>query len=61
MIHALAYNGKKWIQVLPLAEFAMGSAVADLIILSPVYEAFGHTLHMLVVIGISVVFFSPLA
>ena len=46
MIRALAYEGKDWIECLPMVELVMNSAVAEATDMLPAYFTFGQRLWM---------------
>ena len=46
MIHALVYEGKNWIECVPMVELIVNSAVAEATGMSPAYFTFGQCLQM---------------
>ena len=46
MIHALAYEGKNWLECVPMVELVVNSAVAEATGMSPAYFTFGQRLRM---------------
>ena len=46
MICALAYEGRNWVECLPMVELVVNSAVAEPTGMSPAYVTFGHRLRM---------------
>ena len=46
MIHALAYEGKNWLECVPMVELVVNSAVAEATGMSPAYFTFGQCLRM---------------
>ena len=46
MIHALAYEGKNWLECVPMVELVMNSAVAEATGMSLAYFTFGQRLRM---------------
>ena len=48
MIRALAYEGKNWLECVPMVELVISSAVAEATGILPTYFTFGRHLQMLV-------------
>ena len=46
MIRALAYEGKNWLECVPMVELVVNSAVAEATGMSPAYFMFGQRLRM---------------
>ena len=46
MICALAYEGKNWLECVPMVELVVNSAVAEATGMSPAYFTFGPRLRM---------------
>ena len=46
MIRALAYEGKNWLECVPMVELVMNSAVAEATGMLPAYFMFGQRLRM---------------
>ena len=46
LIHALAYNGKNWLECIPMVELVVNSAVAEATGILPAYFMFGQHLRM---------------
>ena len=46
MIRALAYEGRNWLECVPMVELVMNSAVAEATGMSPAYFMFGQRLRM---------------
>ena len=46
MIRALAYEGKNWLECVPMVELVVNSAVAEATGMSPAYFTFGQRLRM---------------
>ena len=46
MIRALAYEGRIWVECLPMAELVVNSAVTDSTCMSLAYVMFGQRLRM---------------
>ena len=46
MIRALAYEGKNWLECVPMVELVVNSAVAEVMGMSPAYFTFGQRLRM---------------
>ena len=46
MIRALAYEGKNWLECVPMVELVMNSAVAEATGMLPAYFMFGQHLRM---------------
>ena len=46
MIRALAYEGRNWVECLPIFELVVNSAVAESADMSPAYVIFGQCLRM---------------
>ena len=46
MIRALAYEGRNWVECLPMVELVVNSAVAESTGMSPAYVMFGQRLRM---------------
>ena len=46
MIRALAYEGKNWLECVPMVELVVSSAVAEATGMSPAYFMFGQRLQM---------------
>ena len=46
MIRALAYEGKNWLECVPMVELVVNSAVAEVTSMSPAYSTFGQRLRM---------------
>ena len=49
MIRALAFEGKNWLECVPMVELVVKSAVAEATGMSPAYFTFGQRLWMPVV------------
>ena len=46
MIRALAYEGKNWLECVPMVELVVNSAVAEATGMLPAYFMFGQRLRM---------------
>ena len=46
MIRALTYEGRNWVECLPMVELVVNSAVAESTGISPAYITFGQRLRM---------------
>ena len=46
MIRALAYEGKNWLECMPMVELVVNSAVAEATGMLPAYFTFGQCLWM---------------
>ena len=46
MIRALAYEGRNWVECLPMVELVVNSAVVESTGMSPAYVMFGQCLRM---------------
>ena len=46
MIRALVYEGRNWVECLPMVELVVNSAVAESTGMSPAYVTFGQRLRM---------------
>ena len=46
MICALAYEGRNWVEYLPMAELVVNSAIAESTGMSPAYVIFSQRLQM---------------
>ena len=46
MINALAYEGRDWVECLPMVELVVNSTIAESTGMSPAYVTFGQCLRM---------------
>ena len=46
MIHYLVYEGRNWVEYLPMVELVVNSAIAESTGMSPAYVMFGQHLQM---------------